>query len=92
MAEHAAAKSKIPRFSSIEEEAEFWDTHDSTEFEDEFEPVELRIAGPLRHGLVVEFESATFHRLVAVAKRRDIGPAALAHQWIVKALEQEESG
>ena len=92
MAEHAAMESKIPRFSSIEEEAEFWDTHDSTEYEDEFEPVELRIADPLRHGLVVEFESATFHRLVAAAKRRGIGPAALAHHWIAQALEHDESG
>ena len=33
------AKSRIPHFNSIEEEAEFWDTHDSTEFEDEWEEV-----------------------------------------------------
>ena len=24
---------RLPRFRSIEEEAEFWDTHDSTEFD-----------------------------------------------------------
>ncbi len=30
----------IPIFTSIEEEAEFWDnTHDTEEFADEFEPV-----------------------------------------------------
>jgi len=29
-------KSRIPRFKSIEEEAEFWDNHDTTEFEDEY--------------------------------------------------------
>ena len=29
---------KIPRFESIEE-AEFWDTHDTEEFADEFEPL-----------------------------------------------------
>jgi hypothetical protein len=33
------AKSRIPTFSTIEEEAEFWDTHDITEFEDELELV-----------------------------------------------------
>jgi len=32
--------SRIPEFASIEEEAEFWDTHSSTDFEDEFEHVE----------------------------------------------------
>ena len=28
-------KSRIPAFKSYAEEAEFWDTHDFTEFEDE---------------------------------------------------------
>ena len=36
-------KKPIPEFASIEEEAEFWDTHDTTEyFEDT--PVDLKIA------------------------------------------------
>jgi len=30
-------KSQSPHFKTIEEEAEFWDTHDLTEFEDELE-------------------------------------------------------
>lgn len=29
----------IPSFRSIEEEAEFWDTHDTVDFEDEWELV-----------------------------------------------------
>ena len=43
-------KSRIPEFSSIEEEAEFWDTHDTTEFEDEFKPVQVRFAKNLSEG------------------------------------------
>lgn len=39
-------KARIPDFRSLEEEAEFWDTHDLTEFEDELEPVEFEIAKP----------------------------------------------
>lgn len=33
----AKPDSEIPEFESIQEEAEFWDTHDTTEFLDEFE-------------------------------------------------------
>ena len=33
---------KIPEFKTREEEAEFWDTHDFTEYQDGFRPVELR--------------------------------------------------
>jgi len=40
---HKRAKKTIPNFTSIEEEAEFWDTHDTTDyFEDE--PVEVKFA------------------------------------------------
>lgn len=48
MAADAKVRSRIPDCRSLEEEAEFWDTHDLTEFEDEFEPVEFAIAKPLK--------------------------------------------
>ncbi len=41
------AHGKIPAFSSIEEEAAFWDTHDTTEFSEEWTPVEVKIGGDL---------------------------------------------
>jgi hypothetical protein len=31
--------SRIPEFANLEEEAAFWDTHDTTDFKDEFHPV-----------------------------------------------------
>ncbi|MGQ9628521.1 MAG: CopG family antitoxin [Anaerolineae bacterium] len=34
---------KIPEFKSYEEEAEFWATHDSTDYLDDMEPVEIEI-------------------------------------------------
>ncbi|RJS82250.1 hypothetical protein CW713_05345 [Methanophagales archaeon] len=43
----------IPIFKSVEEEAEFWDTHDTEEFADEFEPVEVKFARPLKHKWVL---------------------------------------
>jgi hypothetical protein len=37
-------KSRIPEFKSYAEEAEFWDTHDFTEFENETHPVDVHFA------------------------------------------------
>ena len=37
-------KSKIPDFKTREEEAEFWDTHDAADFQDEFHTVEVEFA------------------------------------------------
>jgi hypothetical protein len=59
-----SVKSKIPRFESYEEEAEFWDTHDTTEFEDEFEPVEVTFAQSLvRRGLTIPLDAQTIELL-----------------------------
>lgn len=31
--------SRIPLFETLQEEAEFWDSHDTSDFEDEFDAV-----------------------------------------------------
>ncbi len=91
MVHNAPTKGRIPTFETIEDEAAFWDSHDSTEFEDEFERVELAVARPLMHGLSIEFEGEAFHRLVAAAKRRGIGPVKLSQMWVLDALERDEA-
>ncbi|MGH2561555.1 MAG: hypothetical protein ACRDJH_21015 [Thermomicrobiales bacterium] len=51
---------RIPEFASLKEEAEFWDTPSTTEFEDEWEPVEVEVARPLKHALMVSMVRETF--------------------------------
>lgn len=38
---------KLLKFNTEDEEARFWDEHDSTEFIDAFEPVEIEVASEL---------------------------------------------
>ena len=40
------AHGKIPAFNSIEEEAEFWDTHSFVDYLDDFEPLNVTPATP----------------------------------------------
>ena len=82
-------KSRIPRFKSREEEAEFWDTHDTTEFEDEFVEVKLQVARPLGHILAVRLDAQTIDRLAKAGRRKGIGPSTLARMWLLERLEQE---
>ncbi len=42
--------SRIPEFQSLEEEAEFWDTHDFTDYLDELRPVQVRFSPNLVRG------------------------------------------
>lgn len=83
---------RVPTFASIEEEAAFWDSHDTGAFEDEFEPVEIEVARPLAHSweVVARFDEATFQRFQAIAKERGVSLPVLARKWLLEALERAE--
>lgn len=80
-------RSRIPRFKSIEEEAEFWDTHDSTEFESEFKPTRVKFADKIEHVLMVPLERDVLDRLVVVSRSRGIALTELAAKFIADGLE-----
>lgn len=82
--------SRIPEFSSIEEAAAFWDSHDFADFEDELESVELEVAQPLEHIISVRLESDAFRRLSAVARERGENMVRLAQNWVLEALDRAE--
>jgi hypothetical protein len=83
-------RSRIPRFKSREEEAQFWETHSTTEFEDEFEEVKLKVARPLGHILAVRLDARTIDRLAEVGRAKGLGPSTLARMWLLERLEQEK--
>jgi hypothetical protein len=83
-------KSKIPRFKSLDEEAEFWETHSTTEFEDEFKEVQVKVARPLSHILAVRLDARTIDRLAEVGRAKGLGPSTLARMWLLERLEQEK--
>jgi len=85
-----SVKSKIPRFETYEEEAEFWDTHDTTEFEEEFVPVEVTFAQSLvRRGLTVPLDAQTIGLLQRLAREKKTEPATLVQIWILDRLRAE---
>ncbi len=82
-------RSRIPRFKSLEEEAQFWDTHSTTEFEDEFTEVKMEVAHPLIHTLAVRMDARTIDRLATAGRKKGIGPSTLARMWLLERLDQE---
>jgi hypothetical protein len=78
--------SRIPKFKTYEEEANFWDTHSSEEFSDEFKPVQVKFRRPLRMRLAVPLEQSTIKELEQIGKKRGIKPVALARQWILEQI------
>lgn len=85
-------RSRIPTFKSRQEEAEFWDTHDTADFEDEFERTNARFAKNLSKGITVRFTAETLDTLRAMATKKGIGPTTLARMWILERLEAIDQG
>jgi len=82
-------KSRIPKLKNIQEEAEFWDTHDTTDFEDEFKTVKVRFAKNLSEGVTVRFDPVTSNKLRVEAHQKGIGPTTLIRMWILERLNKE---
>ena len=80
----------IPIFKSIEEEAEFWDTHDTEEFGDEFEEVEVKFARPLKHKwmLTLELDEETFNQMKKLAEGAGKKPGVLIRSWVLEHLKE----
>lgn len=79
--------SRIPEFTSREEEAEFWDTHDTTDFEDEFKPVQVRVAKNLSKGITIRLDPETLSKIRGLAHEKGIGPTTLIRMWILERLK-----
>ena len=83
------AHGRIPAFNSIEEEAAFWDTHDTTEFTDqELRPVKITVGAELAERLILRLDKADRELLAQRAKAMGIGPSTLARIWLKERLRQ----
>lgn len=75
---------KIPQTDSIQELAEFWDTHDLTDFEDELEEVSEPV---FDNSVSVQLESKELEIIETLAKSRGISPENLIREWVVERIE-----
>ena len=83
-------KSRIPGFTSREEEAEFWDTHDIADHQDEFKTVRARFAKSLSEGIAIRLDPEMLAELRSRAKKKGISPTTLARMWILEHLREKE--
>lgn len=90
MTEEKTRKSRIPEFASREEEAEFWDTHDTTDFEDEFKPVQVTVARELAARIIIDLDPDPWRKLCSIAQEKGISPITLARTWIMERLKEPQ--
>lgn len=77
-------RTNIPQTDSIQELADFWDTHDLTDFEDELEEVTAPV---FDNSVSVQLKSEELEIIKTLAKLRGISPANLIREWVLEHIE-----
>lgn len=82
---------KLPKFANDQEEADFWDTRDSTDFLDDTEPVDVIFvdARPSSRDVLLRFDPTTASMLKKIAQRKGLDFQALIQLWIQEKVAQE---
>ena len=81
-------KSRIPEFSSYEDEAKWWETHNIADYQDEFKTIKARFAKNLSEGLNIRLDPATLMKVREKAKQKGIGPTTLVRMWVMEQVGQ----
>jgi len=86
---NTSKKSKIPDFKSLEEEAEFWDTHSFVDFEDETEDVDIvwEVDKPRDETLVLRVQKGFKNRLKKAARKKGLNVSTLARMWLMEKMQ-----
>ena len=79
-------KSRIPAFKNRQEMAEWFDTHDLADYQDEFQTVQVRFAKNLSEGITVRFDPETLVKRRKQAHEKGVGPTPLVRMWVMEHL------
>jgi predicted DNA binding CopG/RHH family protein len=80
---------KVPKFKSLKEEREFWETHDSTEYLDDLEVADdVVFVRPKKEVLSLRLEPKLIKKLRELADQEGIPPTTYARMLIVKGIRE----
>lgn len=81
----------IPRFKSEEEEARFWQTHDTTEYFDTDHPVKLDLSNLKRSSksVTVRLPESLINHLKTLANKKDVPYQSLMKIYLAEKVNEE---
>lgn len=80
-------KKIIPDFKTRQEAAEFFDTHDMADYQDEFKTVRATFSQNLSEGITIRLDEKTLDKLRIQAHKKGIGPTTLVRMWLKEKLQ-----
>lgn len=84
-------KNKIPKFKNEDEERKFWATHDTTDYLDNFEPVDLQFPNlkPTTKTISIRLPESMINQLKRLANKRDVPYQSLLKILLGEKLKEE---
>lgn len=81
----------IPKFKSEDEEREFWDTHDFTDYQDQFEPVELDLSDlkPSTKTISLRLPEFLLADIKRLANKKDVPYQSLMKIFLAQSVDRE---
>jgi predicted DNA binding CopG/RHH family protein len=78
---------KLPQIDSIEELAQFWDTHDLTEFAEDLEEVTKPVFEHKSEAVIpLHLDPQELAAVKRVAQARGVAEAVLVREWVLEKL------
>lgn len=81
---------KLPKLKTDAEVAEFWDTHDLTDYLEDFEEVtDAKFVRPPKGVIALRLDEPIVRAIKTLARRKGLGYSPLIRMWLIERLEQE---
>ncbi len=82
---------ELPQTDSIQELAQFWDTHDFTDFEDELEEVTEPVFAP-RKAIQLDLDSTEADAVRKIAEAEGVADSELIRSWVREKIGVQGKG
>lgn len=84
---------KIPRFNTYQEEVDFWDKHNVTDFDQETKDIKIvfELDKPRDETLILRLQKEIKQKLERVARSKGLNVSALARMWLMEKLQSPRS-
>ena len=93
MPETAKAREPLPeQFEDFEALADFWDTHDVTEYADQLTPAEFEVAARPTREYVITLSDSLNKRVREIEKREGARLGTLVNLWVQEKLQERPAG
>jgi predicted DNA binding CopG/RHH family protein len=81
---------KVPKFTNVKEERNFWDSHESTDYLEDFEETrEVVFVRPKKQVISLRLEPQVINKLKELASKEGLPTTTYARMLIIRAIRNK---